>query len=79
MQQAVEDRCGNDGVPEDLPPLAEALVGGQHDGTPLVPARDELEEEVRAVLVNRDVPDLVDDQQLGQTIVRGLRRGGEIE
>jgi hypothetical protein len=69
MQQAIQDGRGDDGVPKHLAPLAEALVGGEHDRAPLIAAGDELEEEVRPMLVNRDVADIVDDQQLGQTIL----------
>ena len=69
MQQAIEDRRGDDGIAKHLTPLAEALVGGEDNRAPLIAPRDELEEEVRPMLVNRDVADLVDDQQLGQTIL----------
>ena len=56
-------------VAEDVAPGAEALIAGQDDRAPLVAARDQLEEEIGAVAVDRDVADLVDDQQLR------LRRG----
>jgi hypothetical protein len=69
LQQPIQDRRGNDRVPKDLPPLAEALVGGQHPSAALIAARDELEEEMGTMLIQRDVADLVDDQQFGQPIV----------
>jgi hypothetical protein len=69
MQQTIEGRGGHARVPKDLPPLADAPVGGQPDGAALLPAREKWAEEGRPMLVNRDVADLVDAQQLGQTIV----------
>src|SRR5690242_828538 len=36
VQQAVQDRGGNQGVPEDACPLAHAAVAGDQDATPLV-------------------------------------------
>src|SRR5439155_11534793 len=59
-----EDGGGDHGVPEDVAPCAEALIARQDDRAPLVAAGDELEEEIGAVAVDRDVADLVDDQQL---------------
>jgi 8-oxo-dGTP pyrophosphatase MutT (NUDIX family) len=62
MEQAVQDRRRNDRVPKDLCPLAKALVEGENDGASLLAARDELEEEVGAVLVNGDVAVRINDQ-----------------
>ncbi len=63
MQQPVEDRGGDDAVAEDLAPGAEALVAGQDHGPAFIAPADELEEQVRALAVDRQVADLVDDEQ----------------
>ena len=64
VEQAIEDRGRDHGIAEHLAPGPEALVAGEDDGAALVAARDELEEEVGALAVDRDVADLVDDEQL---------------
>jgi hypothetical protein len=65
MQDAIEDRRGDDTIAKDLTPAAEALVAGEDHRAALVPAADELEEEVGAGAIDRQVADLVDDQQPG--------------
>jgi hypothetical protein len=58
------DACGGDhGVAEDLAPGLEASVAGDHDRAALVAARDEREEQVGSVAFERQVADLVDDEQ----------------
>src|SRR5207245_568407 len=52
----------------DLPPAAEALVAREDHGAALVAAADELEEQVRPLAVDRQVPDLVDDEQAGHGV-----------
>ena len=69
VQEAVEDRRGNDAVSgEDLGPLAEALVRGEHDRAALVAPGDDLEEERRLLCVQGQEADLVDDQQAGARV-----------
>ncbi len=63
VQQPVEQRRGHHGVAEDLRPFAEAAVAGEDQGTTLVAGVDELEEQVRAARGERQVADLVDDEQ----------------
>jgi hypothetical protein len=63
MPQSIEDGGGDLGVSEDLAPGAKALIARQDDGAAVAPG-DELEEQVGALAVNRDVPDLIDNQQL---------------
>ncbi len=63
MQQPVDERSGHDLVTQDLAPLLEAFVGGQHSGCTLIAPVDELEEEHGSGLVDRQVADLVDDQE----------------
>ena len=63
VHEPVDHGGGHDVVAEDLAPAAEALVGGDDQGGPLVPRGDELEEQVRGFGFEGDVADLVDDQQ----------------
>ena len=63
MQQAIDERSGHDLVAQDLAPLLEAFIGGQHSGCALIAPVDELEEEHGAGLADRQVADLVDDQE----------------
>ena len=67
VQQAVDESCGHDLVPEHASPFLEALVGGQHRRRALVTGIDQLEEEHCAVLPDRQVADLVHDQQGGMS------------
>jgi hypothetical protein len=53
------------GSPNTSPPLGEAAVGGQDHGPALVARIDQLEEQVAAVGDDRQVADLVDDQEGG--------------
>jgi hypothetical protein len=56
VEKPVEDSGGDGGVAvEDGWPLFESPVGGQHDGTAFVAGADDLEEDVRAVLLDRQV------------------------
>src|SRR5947207_13153945 len=64
MEQAIEDRGSEDVVAEDRAPLRDELVGGDEQAPAFVPAGDELEKEMRAVSFERQVAELVDDQQL---------------
>ena len=63
VQEPVEESGGHDLVTEDPAPLLEALVGGEHGRCVLVSAVDELEEERGSALGDREIADLVDDQQ----------------
>ena len=63
MDDAVDHRGGDDLVSEDVSPAGEGQVAGQDQRCVFVPAGDELEEEVRGVLFEGDVADLVDDDQ----------------
>src|SRR5439155_23295620 len=63
VEHAIEDGGGDDAVAEDIAPAAEGLVAGQDERPLLVAAADQLEEQVGAALVDRQVADLVDDQE----------------
>ena len=65
MQEPVDERCGHDLVAQDLAPLLEAFIRGQHSGCALIAPIDELEEEHGTGLADRQVADLVDDQERG--------------
>ena len=63
VDEAVDHGGGDDVVAEDLAPAAERLVAGDDQAGPFVAGGDELEEQVRGFGLERDVADLVDDQQ----------------
>ena len=65
VQQPVQQGGGDHGVAEHLAPFGKAAVGGEDHRTPLVAGVDELEEQVPATGDDRQVADLVDDQELG--------------
>ena len=63
MQDTVED-CGGQRavVVEDLGPMLVDAIGGDHDRRAFVALADDLEQQVCAVLVDRQVTELVDNQ-----------------
>ena len=63
VKKAVEQRCGHHGIAKDITPFGEAAVGCQDHGTLFVSGVDELEEQVGRVGFQRQVTELVDDQQ----------------
>ena len=65
----VGDGAGRHLVSEHLGPAADAHVGGDHRGSPLVAGAHQLEQQVGAALVYVEVPQLVDDQQLRAGVV----------
>ncbi len=52
------------GAGEDPIPLAEGLVGGEHNGSPLVACGDELEEHARFRLVLGHIGEIIKDGQI---------------
>jgi len=69
VDEAVDERDGAGGVWKDFGPLAEGLVGAEHDGLlGVVAARDDFEEEVGVAVAVREVADLVDAQKPGQDV-----------
>ena len=73
VHEAVDHGRGDDVVGERLTPPAEGQVARDHDRALLVPARDELEEEIRGVLVEGDVSHLIDDDELVSADLLQLR------
>ena len=63
VDEAVDQRGGDHGVAEDLAPGLEAAVAGDDDRAAFVAAGDEREEEVGGLAFEREVADLVDDDQ----------------
>src|SRR4051794_30222154 len=63
MNEPVDEGGGDHGVAEDLAPGLEAAVAGDDDRAAFVAARDQREEQVRRLALQRQVADFVDDQQ----------------
>ena len=63
VHKALDESRRHDLVAQHAAPVLETLVRRQHSRRLLVPGVDELEEERGAVLVDRQVADLVDHQQ----------------
>ena len=63
MQKPVEKRGGDHGVSKNIAPLCKAAIGRQDHCPFLVAGVDELEEQVAAAGDDREITDLVDDQQ----------------
>ena len=64
MDEPVDQGGGDHRVAEDLAPLLEAAVGGDDDRAAFVAAGDQREEQVGGLALERQVADLVDDEQL---------------
>lgn len=64
VQQPIQDRGRNDRIAEHLAPRAEALIARQNEGAPFIATRDELEEQVGPLPINRDIPDFIDAEDL---------------
>jgi hypothetical protein len=64
VDQPVDEGGGDHRVAEDLAPLLEAAVRDDDDRAALVAAGDEGEEQVGGLAFEREVADLVDDEQL---------------
>lgn len=65
VHDAVDDRGGHVAVSEHLAPPSELQVRSEHHAPLLVGIRDDLEQEPGPVDVDRQVAQLVDDQQPG--------------
>ena len=65
MQHPVDECCRHDIISEDLAPFLKALIRGQHGGGFLVAAIHQLEEQHGPGVVDRQIADLIDDQQRG--------------
>ena len=72
VQEAVREGGGDDRISEHLAPFSEAAVRGQDHGAFLVAGVDQLEEQVGAAGGDRQVADLVDDEQRGARVEADL-------
>src|SRR5260370_33413256 len=88
VQHAIEDGGGQGAVVvEYLGPVLVGAVGGDHHRGALVALADDLEQQVCAVLVDRKVTELVDDQhgwlegavELALELAGGLGRGQGVD
>src|SRR5208283_4170324 len=64
MGEAIEQRRGHLGVAEHARPFAEGEIGGDEDRGALVEPADEVEEELTAGLGERQVAELVEDDEV---------------
>ncbi len=69
MQDPVKDRVGHNGVLKYLVPFAKADIGCQYRAFLFVSFVDQLKEQFRLFFCDRQIPDLVDDQQLVPAVV----------
>jgi hypothetical protein len=63
VDEPVDERGGDHRVAEDFAPGFKAAVAGEDDRAAFVAARDQREEQVRGLALEREIADLVDDQQ----------------
>ena len=75
VDEAVDHRGGHDVVAEHLAPAPEWLVAGHDEAGAFVSAGDQLEEQVRGLGLERDVADLINDQdrdarELGELVLQ---------
>ena len=70
VQNPIQGGRGNRNVGEDLIPLGEGLVGVEDGGSFLIPPGNELEEQVCALGIHREIANFVDDEHpvLGQNL-----------
>ena len=64
VDEPVDEGGGDHRVAEDLAPLLEAAVAGDDDRAAFVAARDERKQEVGGLAFEREVADLVDDEEV---------------
>ena len=72
VEEAIEQCGGDDRVAEDVAPFREAAIRGENHGALFVAGVDQLEEEVGAAVADRQIADLVDDQQRGSAVEADL-------
>ena len=65
VQKSVQQGRCDDRIAENLPPFAEAAIGGQDHRASLVAGVDQLEEQVACTGADGEIADLIDDQQRG--------------
>ena len=65
VQKPIEQRGSHYRIAKDLAPLCKAAVGGQDRGAFLVAGIDELEEQIGSPRRDRQISDLINDQESG--------------
>jgi hypothetical protein len=64
VQKPIEDRAGDHGVAEHVAPGAQALIAGDDDRAAFIATGDQLEEQVGALTVDRQIADFIDQERL---------------
>ena len=72
VEQSIEDGGRDDGIAKDRAPFSHGPVGGHEHGAALIAAADELEEQMRGVGLERQIAELVDNQQFRLGVVGQL-------
>ena len=62
MQDTVQDGGGNSDIGKDLVPLGEGLIGSEDGGGLLIASGNQLEKQISALNVHREIADFVDNQ-----------------
>jgi hypothetical protein len=70
VQQAIEDRRGDHLIAKHLAPFHDGAVGGDQDAAALLAAGNQLEEQVPRLGFERQVAQLIDDQQFRLAVLR---------
>ena len=70
MGDAIDDGLGEAGVGEDLRPLPEREVGRDDQRRALVALGDDLEHELGGAFGQREISELVEDDELGAGVAR---------
>ena len=81
MNGPVNNRCRHLFVPKHGPPSGELKIRRVHDAALLVRVSDHLEQQPRPLVIDREIPELVNDDQLvptdlGQLLLQHPRGGG---
>src|ERR1700722_4305917 len=63
VKKPIQQGWRDEGDPKNFPPFRKTAVGGEDHGALFVPGIDELEEQMSAARNDRQVADLVDDQE----------------
>ncbi len=65
VQKSVEQSCGDHGISKNIAPFGKAAIGCEDHCASLVACVDELEEQVASASDDREITDLVNDQETG--------------
>src|SRR5581483_2889333 len=64
VEETIEDRGGDHVIAEELAPSIERDVAGDHQRTSRIPGCHQLEEQIGATAVHRQVTQFIDDQKV---------------